>query len=52
MEVLTILIPVSLFLGGVGLVAFFWTMKSRQYDDPEGDSHRILRDDYDDKPMD
>lgn len=52
MEVLAYLIPISLFLGGVGLVAFFWTMKTKQYDDPEGDSHRILRDDYDEKPKD
>ena len=50
MEVLVFLIPISLFLGGVGLVAFFWTMKTKQYDDPEGDSHRILSDQYDDKP--
>ena len=50
MEVLAYLIPISLFLGGVGLVAFFWTMKTKQYDDPDGDSHRILREDYDDKP--
>jgi len=52
MEVLAYLIPISLFLGGVGLVAFFWTMKTRQYDDPDGDSHRILREDYDDRPKD
>ena len=50
MEVLSILIPVSLFLGLVGLAAFFWTLRSRQYEDPEGDSRRILTDDYDDKP--
>ena len=50
MEVLIYLIPISLFLGGVGLVAFFWTLKTHQYDDPDGDSHRILRDDYDDRP--
>ena len=50
MEVIAYLIPISLFLGGLGLAAFFWTMKTRQYDDPEGDSHRILRDDYDDRP--
>ena len=50
MEVLSVLIPVSLGLGLLGLLAFWWTMKSRQYDDPEGDSHRILRDDYDDTP--
>ncbi len=50
MEILTILIPVSLFLGGVGLVAFLWTLKSRQYEDPEGDARRILTKDYDDAP--
>jgi cbb3-type cytochrome oxidase maturation protein len=50
MEVLVFLIPISLFLGGVGLIAFFWTMKTKQYDDPEGDSHRILSDEYDDTP--
>jgi len=50
MQVLVFLIPISLFLGGVGLVAFFWTLKSSQYDDPEGDAHRILSDEYDDSP--
>lgn len=50
MEVLAFLIPISLFLGGLGLAAFFWTLKTRQYDDPEGDSRRILNDEYDDAP--
>ncbi|MBL4629358.1 MAG: cbb3-type cytochrome oxidase assembly protein CcoS [Roseicyclus sp.] len=50
MEVLGILIPVSLFLGAGGLVAFWWLLRKGQFDDPEGDAHRILRDDYDDKP--
>ena len=50
MDVLRYLIPVSLALGGLGLVAFFWTLRSNQYEDPEGDSRRILTDDYDDAP--
>lgn len=50
MEVLGILIPVSLGLGAVGLGAFWWLLKKGQFDDPEGDAHRILRDDYDDRP--
>ena len=50
MDVLAVLIPISLFLGAVGLVAFIWTLKTRQYDDPEGDAQRILRSDYDDYP--
>ena len=36
MEILTILIPVSLLLGGVGLVAFFWALRRGQFDDPDG----------------
>lgn len=50
MEILTILIPVSLFLGALGLGAFLWAMKTRQFDDLQGDAHRILLKDYDDKP--
>lgn len=50
MEIIAFLIPVSLFLGGLGLVAFLWTMRSKQYDDPEGDAQRILSDEWDDKP--
>ncbi len=41
MNVLVYLIPVSLILGGLGLAAFFWALRGRQFDDPEGDSHRI-----------
>jgi cbb3-type cytochrome oxidase maturation protein len=50
MEILAILIPVSLFLGGIGLAAFFWAMKTKQFDDPEGDAQRILTKEFDDKP--
>lgn len=50
MDVLVYLIPASLLLGGIGLAAFFWTLGHDQYDDPEGDSRRILSDDYDDAP--
>ncbi|MEY8802516.1 cbb3-type cytochrome oxidase assembly protein CcoS [Leisingera sp. XS_AS12] len=50
MSVLAYLIPISLFLGSVGLIAFVYTVRSNQYDDPEGDSRRILNDDWDDKP--
>lgn len=45
MNVLVILIPVSLILGGVGLVAFIWTVRSNQYDDEQGNAARILLDD-------
>lgn len=50
MEILTILIPVSLFLGALGLVAFLWAMRTRQFEDLTGDAHRILLTDYDDRP--
>ena len=50
MDVLMYLIPISLFLGGVGLVAFVFTVRSKQYDDPQGNAHRILQDDWDDRP--
>lgn len=50
MNILAILIPISLVLGAVGLVAFFWSLRSNQYDDPQGDAERILSDRYDDHP--
>ena len=50
MNVLVYLIPASLLLGGFGLLFFFWSLKSNQYDDPEGNSHRILSDRWDDAP--
>ncbi|CUH52385.1 cbb3-type cytochrome oxidase assembly protein CcoS [Shimia sp. R11_0] len=50
MQVLSYLIPISLLLGGVGLLAFLYTVRSNQYDDPEGDAQRILSGQYDDRP--
>jgi cbb3-type cytochrome oxidase maturation protein len=50
MEILAYLIPISLILGGAGLVAFIYTIRSNQYDDPEGASQRILSDEWDDHP--
>lgn len=45
MNILVILIPVSLVLGGIGLTAFIWTLRCQQYDDPQGNAERILLDD-------
>jgi len=50
MNVLAYLIPISLSLGGLGLLAFIFTLRTKQYDDPEGDSRRILSDEWDDHP--
>ncbi|KMK67529.1 cbb3-type cytochrome oxidase assembly protein CcoS [Puniceibacterium sp. IMCC21224] len=44
MNVLVVLIPVSLVLGGLGLAAFLWSLKVRQYDDLDGAAWRILID--------
>lgn len=38
------LIPVAVLMGLVGLIAFFWSLKSGQYEDLEGAAHRILID--------
>jgi cbb3-type cytochrome oxidase maturation protein len=45
MNILVVLIPVSLILGAIGLVAFLWTVRSDQYDDDKGNAARILLDD-------
>ncbi|AFI84175.1 cbb3-type cytochrome oxidase assembly protein CcoS [Methylophaga nitratireducenticrescens] len=45
MEVIYGLLPGMLLLGLVGVVVFFWTVRSGQYDDMEGDANRILMDD-------
>lgn len=50
MEILVILIPASLLLGGIGLVAFFWAMRTRQFEDPQGAAERILTKEWDDHP--
>lgn len=50
MDILVVLIPVSLGLGGLGLLAFVWALRSRQYDDPKGDAERILTSEWDQRP--
>lgn len=52
MQVLTFLIPISIVLGGLGLLGFIYTVRSNQYEDPDGDSQRILSGQYDDHPKD
>ncbi|TRW99560.1 cbb3-type cytochrome oxidase assembly protein CcoS [Paracoccus sp. M683] len=49
MNILLVLIPCSLFLGGLALVLFIWTIRSDQYDDPDGAANRILLDDPNDQ---
>lgn len=47
MDILLYLIPIALTLGLVGLVGFMWALKNDQFDDMEGNAHRILLDDDD-----
>jgi cbb3-type cytochrome oxidase maturation protein len=50
MNIIALLIPISLFLGLIGLVAFFWALRNNQFDDPKGHATRILSDRYDNEP--
>ncbi|MBA1333024.1 type cbb3 cytochrome oxidase biogenesis protein CcoS [Candidatus Endoriftia persephone str. Guaymas] len=45
MEVIYGLIPGMIFLGLVAVVVLFWAARSGQFDDLEGEAHRILMDD-------
>ncbi|MGH1421562.1 MAG: cbb3-type cytochrome oxidase assembly protein CcoS [Hyphomonas sp.] len=49
MQIIVYLIPVALFMGALGLVAFMWSVRTGQYDDPDGAAHRILVDE--DRPL-
>ena len=39
---LAVLIPLSIAMGLVGLVAFCWALRHDQFDDPEGAAWRVL----------
>lgn len=47
MNIVIVLLPIALFLGFIGLLAFFWAQRNGQFDDPEGAAARILLDDED-----
>lgn len=42
---LLFLIPAALLLGGLGLGAFLWALRSDQFEDLDGEAERILHDD-------
>lgn len=44
MTALAWLVPVALFLGGLGLAAFLWALRSGQFEDLEGAAYRALDD--------
>ena len=45
MSGLAVLIPIALLLGLSGLAAFFWALRSGQFEDLDGAALRILCDD-------
>jgi cbb3-type cytochrome oxidase maturation protein len=47
MTILIYLIPVALLLGGLGLAAFIWALRTGQYEDLDGAASRILFDEDD-----
>lgn len=50
MEVIYGLLPGMLILGLVGVIVFFWAVRSGQYDDMEGAANRVLMDDDNHQP--
>jgi len=46
-DILYFLIPLSMLVMGIMILAVIWTVRSGQYDDLEGPAHRILMDDDD-----
>ena len=44
MDVIYGLIPSMIIIGIILVVVLFWAIKSGQFDDLEGDAHRILMD--------
>lgn len=51
MNMLIYLIPIALFMGGIGLAAFLWSLNSGQYDDLEGAAWRAIADDDANPPL-
>jgi cbb3-type cytochrome oxidase maturation protein len=47
MDIMIFLIPAAVLMGAIGLAAFFWSLRSGQYEDLDGAAHRILIDDGD-----
>lgn len=51
MSLLAWLVPVALGMGLVGLLAFFWSMKSGQLEDLDGAAQRVLLNEAADAPL-
>jgi cbb3-type cytochrome oxidase maturation protein len=48
MDIILMLIPAALLISAAAFIVFYWSVKSDQYEDMEGEAHRILMDDDDD----
>lgn len=49
MNGLAFLIPIALVMGLLGLAAFFWSMRSGQFEDLDGAANRILIEEEDER---
>lgn len=45
MNILIYLIPIALFLGLLGLIAFLWALRTGQFEDLDGAAERAMFDD-------
>lgn len=48
MTAMSVLVPLSIIMGIGGLLAFLWSLRTRQYEDLDGAAARILLDSDDD----
>lgn len=51
MTALFLLVPLSLIMGAAGVVAFLWSLHTKQYEDLDGAAARILLDDEGERPI-
>jgi cbb3-type cytochrome oxidase maturation protein len=52
MTAMSVLVPLSIIMGVGGLLAFLWSLRTRQYEDLEGAAARILLDSDEDDAVD
>ena len=50
MTILYVIIPIAIILVSFFVVFFLWAVKTEQFDDLETPAHRMLIDDWNDKP--
>lgn len=46
---LALLLPLALIMGLIGLISFFWALRSGQFEDLDGAANRILIEDDDEE---